>query len=156
MNIDFSPFTHNRKASKTNIEPAKEIQKEKIKVELSIPRPYPPKENTIEVPKEKKVEIKAQAPTIPSVSSIPIKSITTLPTATTISHQNVSLDEAPTARKTQAKAAIKQLVDALCQQIKLDEEFRNYKIWFTFSNETNKWEKLQAELQKKNIQISTQ
>jgi hypothetical protein len=31
------------------------------------------------------------------------------------------------------------LVDSLCQQIKLDEEFRNNKIWFTFSNETNKW-----------------
>ena len=36
----------------------------------------------------------------------------------------------------------------------LDEELRNLKIWFTFSSEGNKWEKLAEEIVNKRLNVS--
>jgi hypothetical protein len=47
---------------------------------------------------------------------------------------------------------LKNLVKALCDQVQLDESFRNAKIWYEYNNDPRKEEEVKKLLPKKSVE----
>jgi len=52
----------------------------------------------------------------------------------------------------QENKELKNLVKALCDQVQLDESFRNAKIWFDYNNDPRKEEEVKKLMPKKSVE----